>query len=330
MMAQRHELVVHLGTDTMRAEEGVYLESEVERRTSGRHSLDFALRCEYEYLACEEIELDSVEKVHRIGLRVVKNLLDCRQPVVEFGIVVNVFVVAFLVLPVCCKSLFCHLVHMVGAYLHLNPLALLRHQRHVQSLIAVGFGMVHPVAQSVGVRLVYLAYCHVYLEAFVDFLRTHLRRIYNAHSQDVVYLLECDVLVLHLVPDGVGAFDACLEFVLYSHTVESLAYRSGELCEERIALRLCVGELVLDVVVFVGMLILERKVLQFGLYLVQSESVCQWRIDVHGLAGYLVLLVGWLRSECAHVVQTVAYLNKYDAYVVAHGEQKLLEVFGLG
>ena len=95
-------------------------------------------------------------------------------------------------------------------------------------------------------------------------------------------------------------------------------------------MRLCVGELVLDVVVFVGMLILERKVLQFGLYLVQSESVCQWRIDVHGLAGYLVLLVGWLRSECAHVVQTVAYLNKYDADVVAHGEQEFLEVLGLG
>ena len=206
---------------------------------------------------------------------------------------------------------------------------MLRHQRHVQSLIAVGFGMVHPVAQSVGVRLVYLAYCHVYLEALVDFLRTHLRRIYNAHSQDVVYLLEGDVLVLHLVPDGVGAFDACLEFVLYSHAVESLSYGSGEVCKERIALSLCVGELVLDVVVLVGMLILERKVLQFGLYLVQSESVCQRSIDVHCLACNLVLLVGWLRSECAHVVQTVAYLNKYDAYVVAHGEQKLLEVFGL-
>ena len=53
MMAQRHELVVYLGTDTMRAEEGVYLESEVERRTSGWHGLNFALRCEYEYLACE-------------------------------------------------------------------------------------------------------------------------------------------------------------------------------------------------------------------------------------------------------------------------------------
>ena len=219
---------------------------------------------------------------------------------------------------------------MVGAYLHLNPLALLRHQRHVQSLIAVGFGMVHPVAQSVGVRLINLADGHVYLEALVDFLRTHLRRIYNAHRQDVIYLLEGDVLVLHLVPDGVGAFDACLEFVLYSHAVESLAYGSGELCEERIALRLRVGELVLDVIVLVRVLILERKVLQFGLYLVQSETVCQRSIDVHGLAGNLILLVGRLRSESAHIVQTVAYFNKYDAYVVAHGEQELLEVLGLG
>ena len=200
----------------------------------------------------------------------------------------------------------------------------------MQSLIAVGFGMVHPVAESVGVRLVYLADSHIYLEALVDFLRTHLGRVDDAHRKDVVYLVEGDMLVLHLVPDGVGTFDACLQFVLYSHAVESLANGSGELGEERIALRLRVGELVLDVVVFVRVLILERKVLQLGLDLVQTETVCQRSIDVHGLAGNLVLLVGRLRSECAHVVQTVAYLNKYDAYVVAHGEQELLEVLGLG
>ena len=219
---------------------------------------------------------------------------------------------------------------MVGAYLHFYPFALLRHQSYVQSLIAVGFRMVHPVAQSVGVRLVYLADSYVNLEALVDFLRTHLRRIDDAHRKDVVYFFEGDMLVLHLVPDGVGAFHACLQFVLYAHAVESLAYGSGELCEERIALCLCVGEFVLDIVVLVGMLIFERKVFKFGLYLVQSESVGKRSIDVHGLAGYLVLLVGRLRSECAHVVQTVAYLNKYDADVVAHGEQEFLEVLGLG
>ena len=50
LMAQGHQLVVHLGTDTMRAQEGVYGEGEVESRTARRHGLDLALGREDEYL----------------------------------------------------------------------------------------------------------------------------------------------------------------------------------------------------------------------------------------------------------------------------------------
>ena len=64
---------------------------------------------------------------------------------------------------------------------------------------------------------------------------------------------------------------------------------------------------------------LETEVFQFGFYLVQAESVGQGGIDIKGFARYLVLLVGRLTFQSAHVVQAVAYLNKCHAYVVAHG-----------
>ena len=77
------------------------------------------------------------------------------------------------------------------------------------------------------------------------------------------------------------------------------------------------------------MLELEAQVFQFRLYLIEAQAVGQWCVDIEGLSCYLVLLVGWLRVQGPHVVQTVAYLDEDDSYVVAHGEQQLLEVFCL-
>ena len=153
-VAQWNKLVVYLGTDAMAAKEGVNLEGEIECRTTRRHRLDFTLRGEDENLRGEEVELDGVEEVHGIRLRVVEDFLDGAQPVVELAIVLASFLigfVAFLVLPMGGKTLLGHLIHSVGAYLHLNPSAGVRHQRDMQSLIAVSLRVVEPVAQTVGV-----------------------------------------------------------------------------------------------------------------------------------------------------------------------------------
>ena len=156
-VAQGYELMVHLGADAVGAEEGVDAEGEIEGRAAGGHGLNLALWREDEYLAGKEVQLDGVEEVHGVGLWVVKNFLDGAQPLVQLGLVLGVLlflVVALLVFPVGGQSLFGNLVHAVRAYLHLYPVSLFRHQRDVQCLIAVGLGVVEPVAQTVGVTLV--------------------------------------------------------------------------------------------------------------------------------------------------------------------------------
>ena len=95
-------------------------------------------------------------------------------------------------------------------------------------------------------------------------------------------------------------------------------------------MRLGGRQLALDVGILLGMVVLEAQVFQFGLDFVQSEPVGQRCIDVEGLAGNLILLVGRLRTECTHVVQTVTNLDEYHTDVVTHGEQQLFEVFCLG
>ena len=77
------------------------------------------------------------------------------------------------------------------------------------------------------------------------------------------------------------------------------------------------------------MLEAETEVLEFRLDLVESQTVGQRCIDVEGLTGYLILLVGGLRLQCTHIMQTVANLDENDANVITHGEQQFLEVLGL-
>ena len=81
-MAKRHELVVHLCADAMAAEKGMDLEGKVEGSASGRHGFDFALGGEDEYFGSEEVELDCVEEIHGVGLRVVENFFYGVQPFV--------------------------------------------------------------------------------------------------------------------------------------------------------------------------------------------------------------------------------------------------------
>ena len=292
-MAQRHQFVVHLGAYAVAAYEGVYLEREVECGASCRHGLDFALRCEHEYLRCEEVQLHGVEEVHGVGLRVVEYLLDGAQPVVQFVLVLGQFA-AVLVLPVCGESLFGHLVHLFGAYLHLYPLSLFRHEGLVQRLVAVCLGVAQPVAHAGGVVSVQFVDGHIYLEAVVYLLLLAAGCEDDAHGQYVVYLLEGHVLVLHLGPDRVGGFHPRLYLIVQSQLVDGLAYGGGEVVEEFFAFFLGVGYFLFYRGILLGVLVSEAQVLEFVFYLVQSQSVCQGGIDVERLAGYLVLLVGRL------------------------------------
>ena len=249
-------------------------EGKVESRTAGRHGTYLALRREDENLGGKKVQLDGVEEVHSVGLGVVKDFLDGAQPVVEFVLVLgNLPVLAVLVFPVSGKALLGNLVHAVGAYLHLYPASLLRHQRDVQGLVAVGLGMAEPVAQPVGMAFVYLGDGDIDIEALVDFLLALVRREDDADSQDVVNLVEGDMLVLHLRPDGVRRLHAFLNIILDAHLLQGFLNGCGELVEQLVTRPLGLLQLVLDAVVLVRMLVTETEVLQFRLHLVESQTV---------------------------------------------------------
>ena len=73
----------------------------------------------------------------------------------------------------------------------------------------------------------------------------------------------------------------------------------------------------------------ETQVLQFRLDGIQPETIGKRCIDVKRLTGNLVLLVNRLTTQCPHIMQAVSYLNENDTNIIAHRQQKFLEILSL-
>ena len=70
-MTKRNKAMVNLCADAMAAKESVQLKGEVECGASCGQHLYLSFRRKHENLGCNEVQFDGIEKVHRIGLRVV-------------------------------------------------------------------------------------------------------------------------------------------------------------------------------------------------------------------------------------------------------------------
>ena len=88
------------------------------------------------------------------------------------------------------------------------------------------------------------------------------------------------MLRLHLVPYRIWTFDPCFQLIVNTHGIKGFLDGCRELLEEAVALLLREGKLVGDAGVFFGMFEPEAEVFQFGLNLVQAQSVGQRRIYI--------------------------------------------------
>jgi hypothetical protein len=97
---ERDQPVVHLRADRAMPDVGVDAIGKVERRGARRQVLDVAFRREHEDLVLEDVELDPLDELGRVGLAdVALPLHELAQPG-ELRVVLAVGLGAFLVAPV--------------------------------------------------------------------------------------------------------------------------------------------------------------------------------------------------------------------------------------
>ncbi len=200
----------------------------------------------------------------------------------------------------------------------------------MKRLIAIGLGVDHPVAHTVGVQAVEVGYRTVYGPAEAFFIGTVIAVKYDAHGVQVIYLLEGYMLLLHLAPYRVDGFHTGLGLVGDALFAEFFLHGRYEVAEHVEAMLLRVGDIACYLSVGFRMLIFEAQVLELGLDGIEAEPVSQRGVDVKRFACYLVLLVDRHGAEGTHVVQAVGHFDQYHTYILAHGKQELTEIFGLG
>mmetsp|Transcript_19384 Transcript_19384/g.33487 ORF Transcript_19384/g.33487 Transcript_19384/m.33487 type:complete len:227 (-) Transcript_19384:1134-1814(-) len=115
-----------------------------------------------------------------------------------------------LVLPVCCKTIFCNVVHLVRANLHLYRLPSLAVYCLVQALVSISLLLLLDVIfVPIGYTVVHLLYTAHGLIALVLVGHHHPERCHIVHLVHV-----CDAACLHLAPHSIQALGTATDVLI--------------------------------------------------------------------------------------------------------------------
>ncbi len=199
LVAQRNDAAVDLGADAGVSDLGVHGVGKIDRRGVARQHHDPALGREGVHLFRIEIDLERGQELVRV-LHVALPLDHLAQPCQPLLVARRNRTV--LVLPVRCDAFLGHLVHLFGADLHLEGMALFGDDRGVQRLVEVVARDGDEVLDAPRHRPPLVVNDAQHGVAIGFRLRD------DAQRQHVVNLVDRDALPLQLLPDAVHALDA--------------------------------------------------------------------------------------------------------------------------
>jgi hypothetical protein len=234
-----------------------------------------------------------------------------------------IFAPALLVTPVGGHPEFRELVHRPGPDLDFDHFALGSDDRGVQGLIAIVLG--------VGDVVVELA--RKMRPVVVDDAQHRVAggKLINDDSgrAQVGEFLECELLLLHLVPDAVDVLRAAVDAGLHALGLDGLLQLAGEGVDVVFA-RAPVGvEPAGDGPVGIRLEDAQRQVLHLPLQRADAKPIGERRQYIERLLGEKSR-VGFLPLRCqAQVLQPERELDQHRADVVHHGQQHPAQPFGL-
>ena len=313
---------IDLGAGTVLAHLGMHVEGKVQGRCPFRQLLDIACRRIHVDLVLEEVHLEGMHELLGVSFLplALKNFVEPG----ELGQVLAVDAPVLLVEPVCGDAVLGLPVHFLGADLDFDALAVRPYNGGVQALVAVGLGHGNIVLEPAMHRLPLLVHKAQGCVAVLELLD------YDAEGHDVVHFVQGQGLGLHLLVDAVLVLDAPVDLALYAGTGKEFLEHGHHFFNDALFHHLVGIKPVVNQVVDIGAQVLEAHVLKTAHDDIEAQAVGQGRIDVHGFLGYALLLVGLLEIQGGHVVQAVGQLHHDDAHVVAHGQDHLADVLGLG
>ena len=294
--------------------------SEIHGAAAAGQALDVAFGREDEHVRGQHVVAQALHKLLTVGLRpVLERLADPFELLVQL---VDMSL-SFLVPPVSGDAVLGQPVHLPGTDLHFQRFALRPHDRRMKGAVHVVLGVGDVIVELPGDGL----------PQRVDDAEDGVagRHVIHDHAQgqEVVKLFHRQFLAVHLLEDAVKMFGPTLDVSFDAYGPEPFAQNFHGLVDDGLALRQALFHAPLDVVIHGRIIILEGKILERALDLIDAKPVRQRRIDLQRFLGDALLLVAAQGAEAAHVVRAVSQLDEDDADVLGHDKKHLAQVFRL-
>ena len=283
-----------------------------------------AARREAENLVPEHLELGVLQKLIR-SLRLLHDVEQLAQPAVlrRIGLAPAVRGLLF-VRPVGRQPVLGEVVHLTGADLDLDPVAVGPDHGRVDRAVAVGLRQADIILETAGADPPGAVNCAERPIAFLD------RPDLDTKSHDVAELFELDILALHLAPDRIGRFFPAAYVRLQAGVLKRPGKRIDDPRHQRLAG--CPKELepLHDRRPRIRVDMREGQILQLVLQFAHADTLGKRAVNFERFAGdALALFPVPDVIERAHVVQPVGQLDQQDPQILRHGEQQLAEILRL-
>ena len=314
-----HDAPVDLGGHHVVAHGGVDVIGKVNGRGPGGQVDHVAPGGEYEHLVGEHVHLQGVDKLLGIGALLI--LQQTPDPLIPA--LVAAALAVLLILPVGGDAVFGHLVHLLGADLHLERDAVLAHDGGVEALVHIGLGGADIVLEPAQHGLVQV----------VDNTQNVIAVGHRVHDdpegEQIIHIIQGLVLGVHLAIDGIGVLHAAIDIAVDMGLLQALGDLVVDGGHEAVVLRGLLVQRVHDLPVADGVQVFQGQVLQLPLHFLHAQPVGNGRIDLQSLKGLLLLLFRSLVLHGAHIVQPVGDLDEDDPDVLGHGQQHFAQIFHL-
>ena len=312
------DAVIDLRADHRVADGGMNGVGKIDGRGTCGQGDDLALGRKDEDLVVEHVDLERMDIV--VGFHV---LLVFQQAPDPLKFLFRAVTCVLLVFPVRRNAVFRRLVHFPCADLHLERDALRADDSRVQGLIHVGLRRGDIVLEPAGDGV----------EEVVDMAEDIIAvgNVVHDHAEcvEVIQLVDRLVLRAHLAVDGVCVLDAAVDRAVDADRGQPVRDLRLNGVHEAVGAGLVLFEVVDDLLIPLGIEVLQRRILQLPLDLLHAEPVGERRIDLHRLHGFGDLLGGRLVLQRPGVVQPVGDLDEDDADVLGHGHEHLAQVLHL-
>ena len=129
--------------------------------------------------------------------------------------------------------------------------------------------------------------------------------------------------------NAVKVFRSALNFAADTGLLDSVLQRCHSLVNHILALTAFNFYLLYQVVINIRLHITEGQILQFPFNGIDTEAMCQRRINLQCFPGNRLLLMHRHIFHRAHIMQTVGQLNQYHADIARHRQKHFAIVFNL-